>query len=98
MTDDSGSEVPFRFEQTCSPRDPDFVAKVLEARRTSIGERILAGARLFDIRCEEAQQLIRTKFPEFNDEQVEEELGRWLKRERDEDEAGIYQDAGMLDE
>lgn len=96
--DDSDSGTRFRFEQTCSPRDPDYTAKVLEARRTPIGEKILAGPRLFDIRCEQARQLIRAKSPDFSDEQVEEELSRWLKREREEDEAGIYQDAGMLDE
>ena len=87
----------FDFEPRLSPQDPDYVAKVLEARRTPIDEKILAGPRLFDIRCDEARALIRADFPEFSDEQVEDELGRWLEQSRKENDAGIYRDLGPWD-
>ena len=86
----------FSFEPRITPQDPEWVAKVMEARRTPIDEKILAGPRLFDIRCEEARQLIRIDCPEFNDGQVEEELRRWLAIEREEDEAGIYRNLGTF--
>ena len=35
------------------PSDPDFIEKVLQARRMSISERILDGPKLFDIACHE---------------------------------------------
>ena len=89
--------MPFSVEPRITPRDSDYVAKVLEARRTPIGEKILAGPRLFRIRCDEARQLIRTEFPEFNGEQVEAELSRWLAKERQEDEAGSYRNLGEFD-
>ena len=87
----------FDFEPRLSPQDPDYVAKVLEARRTPIDEKILAGPRLFDIRCEEARALIRADFPSFDEEQVEEELSRWLAQARQENDAGIYRDIGPWD-
>lgn len=87
----------FDFEPRITPKDPGFVAKVLEARRTPIDEKILAGPKLFDIRCEEARALIRADFPEFSDEQVEDELGRWLEQSRKENDAGIYRDLGPWD-
>ena len=79
-------------------KDPKFIEQVLEARRTPIGVKILAGPRLFDQECALERLRIREQFPEFTDEQVKEELGRRLAARRQIDEAGIYRNVGMLDE
>ncbi len=76
----------------------DFVEKVLEARRMTIGERIAAGPKLFDLECERARQEIRSHNPQFTDEQVNEELRRRLAAQRAIDEAGIYRDIRPVEE
>lgn len=78
------------------PSDPDFIERVLQARRMSVSERMLAGPKLFDIKCQEEKVSIRSQFPDYTDEQVDEELGRRLKAIRDADEEGIYRVVGVL--
>jgi hypothetical protein len=85
-------------ERARRPKDPNFIAKVLYARSRSIGERMLDGPRLFDLDCQLERIRIRAQFPIFNDEQVEQELRLRLAIARQIDEAGIYSDAGILDE
>ena len=68
----------------------------------TIGERIAAGPKLFDLECERARararQEIRSHNPQFTDEQVNEELHRRLAAQRAIDEAGIYRDIGPVEE
>ncbi|MFM9960957.1 MAG: hypothetical protein ACKV2Q_07010 [Planctomycetaceae bacterium] len=85
-------------DRTKRPIDPNFIEKVLYARGRSIGEKMLDGPRLFDLDCELDRIRIRAQFPTFDDEQVEQELRYRLSVARQIDEAGIYHDAGMLEE
>ena len=78
------------------PSDPDYIERVLQARRMSISERILTGPKLFDIECQEEKVSIRSQFPDFTEEQVDEELGCRLKAIRDAEEVGIYRVVGVL--
>ncbi len=84
--------------ETKALMDSIFIDKVLRARRRSIGEKMLDGPRLFEDGCLLMRNGIRWQFPEFSDEQVESELRRRLAIRRKIDEAGIYRDAGVLDE
>ena len=78
--------------------DDIFIDKVLRARRRSVGAKILDGPRLFDDCCQMMRGGIRSQFPEYTEEQVRSELRRRLAIQRQIQEAGIYQDAGVLDE
>ena len=78
--------------------DSIFIEKVLRARQRTPGEKMLDGPRLFAMGCLMMRNGIRWQFPEFTEEQVEAELVRRLAIRRQIDEAGIYQDAGVLDE
>ena len=78
--------------------DSIFIEKVLRARQRTPGEKMLDGPRLFAMGCLMMRNGIRWQFPEFTEEQVEAELVRRLAIRRRIDEAGIYQDAGVLDE
>lgn len=75
-----------------------FIDKVLRARRRLIGDKMLDGPRLFDDCNQMMRGGIRSQFPMYNDEQVEQELRRRLAIQRQIHERGIYQDAGVLDE
>ena len=85
-------------EETKQLMDSIFIGKVLRARQRSIGEKMLDGIRLFEQGCQMMRSGIRWQFPEFTDAQVESELRRRLAIRRRINEAGIYQDAGVLDE
>jgi hypothetical protein len=75
-----------------------FIDKVRRARQTPMSEKILDGPRLFDLNCQIMRSGIRSQFPEFNEQQVEQELRRRLAIARKIDDAGIYTDAGVWDE
>lgn len=79
-------------------QDELFIDKVLRARRRSISEKILDGPRLFESACAMMRNGIRAQFPDLGEEQVELELRRRLEIKRRIDEAGIYQDVGVLNE
>ena len=78
--------------------DKIFIDKILRARRTPMDEKILDGPRLFDLNCQLARSGIRGQFPQFNDEQVEEELRRRLAISRSIADAGIYRNIEDADE
>lgn len=78
--------------------DSIFIEKILRARRTPMDEKILDGPRLFDLNCALARSGIRSQFPDFDDEQVENELGRRLAIARRISDAGIYRDIEDTDE
>ena len=78
--------------------DEIFIGKVLRAREQSMSEKMLDGPRLFEESCSRMRGGIRSQFPHFTTEQVEQELDRRLKIKRQIDEAGIYQDIGEFDE
>ncbi len=79
-------------------QDSVFLTKVARARRTPMAEKISDGPRLFDQSCEIMRGGIRSENPEFTPEQVEQELRRRLAIARKTDEAGLYRDAGVVDE
>ena len=79
--------------------DEIYIDKVLSSRRRTPGEKMLDGPRLFATGCMMMMRNgIRWQFPEFTKEQIEAELVRRLLIRRRINEAGIYQDAGVLDE
>lgn len=93
------NEIPQQNDESLKAlQDEIFIDKVLRARRRSIGEKFLDGPRLFDVVCERMRNGIRTQYPDCTAERVEAELQRRLVIRRRIDEAGIYQNAGLLDE
>ena len=81
-----------------SLQDAIFLSKVARARRTPIGEKIMEGPRLFDLTCQRMRDGIQHEFPDFDEQQVEQELRQRLRIKRRIDEQGFYQDAGTIDE
>ena len=79
-------------------QDAAFLAKVAEARRMSIGEKLAAGPLLIDVRCRNMRCEIRTQFPSYTDAQVEEALRRQLALEKKLSDGDIYRDAGFIPE
>ena len=75
-----------------------FADKIRRARETPIDERLVEGARLFDINAEIMKGAIRSQFPGFSSEQIELEYIRRLQIARMIDEAGIFRDVGLIDE
>lgn len=70
--------------------DDIFRAKVLRARRQSPESKFEQGIELFEIAVVRMRGGIRSQFPEFTAEQVEEELRRRLARVRQIQEHGFY--------
>ena len=85
-------------DETKQMMDSIFIGKVLRARRTPMDEKILDGPRLFDLNCAMARSGIRSQFPDYSDEQVEQELRRRLAIARRIDDAGIYSNIEDPDE
>lgn len=85
-------------EATRTLIDDLFADKVQRARNRPMDQRLLDGPRLFESSCQMMRNGIRTQFPSYSPEQVEAELRRRLAIKRQIDEAGIYTDAGVLDE
>lgn len=77
-------------DATTKLMDSIFIEKIRRARQTPMDEKILDGARLFDMNCRIARDGIRSRFPEFNDEQVEHELDRQLAVARRIADGNIY--------
>ena len=63
-----------------------------------IGEKLAAGAKLFDQAAQTMRDGIRNQHADFSEEQVEQEFRRRLAIARKLDEGDIYQDAGTVDE
>ena len=79
--------VPYRTEESKSEFQPLidelYREEVLEARRMSAEEKILAGQRLFDAACEVTLWGIHNEFPSFTDEQCRQVLRErlaWRRR------------------
>ena len=86
-----------------SPADEElqeliFADKIRRARETPIEERLIEGARLFDINAEIMKGAIQSQFPEFSSEQIELEYFRRLQIARMIVEAGFFRDVGFIDE
>lgn len=79
-------------------QDAIFLSKVARARRTPINEKLADGPLLFDQSIQLMRGGIRSEHPEYTDEQIEREVRRRLAIARKIDEAGLYQDAGLIDE
>ena len=84
--------------ETKALMDSIFIDKALRARQRSISEKILDGPELFENCCVLMRSGIRFQFPDYTDEQVEQEMRRRLSIQRRIHEAGIYREAGVLDE
>ncbi len=85
-------------EETQQLMDAIFADKVRRAQSRSMDQRLLDGPRLFESSCQMMRNGIRSQFPDYSVEQVETELRRRIAIKRQLDEAGIYTDAGVLDE
>ena len=85
-------------EATLELMDAIFADKVRRAINRPMDQRLLDGPRLFESSCQMMRNGIRSQFPSYSAEQVEDELRRRLAIKRQIDEAGIYTDAGVLDE
>lgn len=89
------------MSEPCSEQlliDALFADKVRRARATPVEERLADGPRLFDLNCKIIKGAIRSQFPEFSEEQIEQEYFRRLQIAHAIDEAGIYRDVGLIDE
>ena len=75
-----------------------FLSKVAQARRMSMGEKFAAGPLLFDQNCRIMRDEIRVQYPDYTEEQVEDEVRRRLAVEKQLSDGDIYVDAGMIDE
>ena len=75
-----------------------FADKVRRARATPSEQKLADGPQLFDMNSQVIKAAIRSQFPELSDEQVEQEYGLRLQIARVIDSAGIYRDAGLIDE
>ncbi len=88
------------------PVDPDIKAlqdaifweKVERAKRTPIAERIAAGPELFDEMIELIRGVIAGQHPEYTPDDVSREISRRLAIGQMLDDAGLYRDAGVIDD
>ena len=78
--------------------DSIFIEKLLRGRRTPMDDKILDGARLFDMTCGIARGSIRSQFPNFTDDQVDQELDRRLAITRRIADGNIYRNVEEPDE
>lgn len=76
--------------------DDIFREKVLRARRQSPESKFEEGIELFEIAIVRMRGGIRSQFPDFTPEQVENELRRRLDRVRQIQEHGFYSDQPPL--
>jgi len=81
-----------------SLQDLIFLSKVENARRTPGHQRVEDALQLFDDMIDVMRGGIRSQHPEYSDEKIENEVRRRLRIARAIDEAGLYHDAGVLDE
>ena len=79
-------------------QDSIFLSKVARARKEPMDVKIFDGPRLFDQSCILIRSGIRAEHPNFTEQQVEQELRRYLKIQRVMQERGLYVDAGFIDE
>lgn len=82
------------MEPTKELIDSIYVEKVLRARRQSGDEKLLDGARLFDMACVRMRDGIRHAYPSADAEEVERRLRNQLWRLRYVAEHAIYRPAG----
>jgi len=78
--------------------DAVFRDKVLRARQMSMEQRLFESAGLFDLNCQLICGAIRSQFPEVSSEQVQQEYSRRLQIARIIDSAGMFRNAGFIDE
>ena len=77
--------------------DAIFIDKVRRARQTPMDQKMLDGARLFDLNRQIMLSGIRAQFPDFDEERVEKEFDRRLAIARRIDDAGIYRNVDEPD-
>jgi hypothetical protein len=88
------------------PVDPDIKAlqnaifwdKVERAKRTPVAERIATGPQLFDEMMSFIRGVIAGQHPEYTPEDVTREVKRRLAIGQMLDDAGLYRDAGVIDD
>jgi hypothetical protein len=79
-------------EPTKELADEIFRRRVRQARKTPPGQKLMDGFRLYERACGLMRDGIRHQFPNADDAEVEEILRKRLKRARQIEEYGIYQD------
>lgn len=77
-------------------QDDLFRSKVRRARRMSSDERMMKGLRLFDRGMSLMRDGIRAQHSDFDDAQVEKEVGRRLAFVKRLNEAGLCREAGVV--
>ena len=70
--------------------DEIFRDKVLRARQQTPGEKLVEGFRLFEESLVRMRGGVRAQFPNFTDDEVEEEVCRRLARVRQVQEHGFF--------
>ena len=70
--------------------DDLYRERVLRARATPPGEKLLDGLRLFERACEWMKAGIRNEFPDADDQQVQQILIDRINRLRQVEEHGLY--------
>ena len=70
------------MEPKHEPLDDEYIQKVLEARRMSPWDKVLAGFRLFEEECIAARERIRREHPGADEKQVSQILQGELDAER----------------
>jgi len=73
-------------------------SKVERAKAMPPENKLLEGARLFDMVRARMLDGIRNQFPAWTEEQVREEFRRRLDLQRRREERGIYQEFGVIDD
>lgn len=79
-------------------QDAIFWEKVERAKRTPIAERIATGPELFDEMIELIRGVIAGQNPEYTPEDVSREIRRRLAIGQMLDDAGLYRDAGVIND
>lgn len=73
-----------------------FCAKAANSRRMDPGDKLVAGARLFDIARQRMLAGIRSRHPEWGDGEVEAEFVRQIAILRGLEERGVYTPCGSV--
>ncbi len=75
-----------------------FLSKVARARQAPESEKLAEGPLLFDQNMAVMRGAIKSQFPDWSDDRIEQEIDRRLRIAKRTSDAGLYRDAGMVDE
>jgi len=75
-----------------------FLSKVARAQQASESEKLAEGPLLFDQNMAVMRGAIKSQFPDWSNDQVDQEIDRRLRMAKRISDAGFYRDAEMADE